>query len=81
MIPAILHAAMPISLMWRLRGKRLRVRTFLIPVVVAKACPDVHASMHPSLLCDWTYAVSCAEIERIFLNNKKMKKFKKGVAF
>ncbi len=53
----------------------------LIPVVVAKACPDVHASMHLSLLCDWTYAVSCAEIERIFLNNKKMKKFKKGVAF
>jgi hypothetical protein len=37
--------------------------------------------MHPPLLCDWTYAVSCAEIEQIFLNNKKMKKFKKGVAF
>ena len=55
--------------------------SMLIPVVVAKACPDVHASMHPSLLCDWTYTVSCAEIERIFLNNKKMKKFKKGVAF
>ena len=31
--------------------------SMLIPVVVAKACPDMHASMHPSLLCDWTYTI------------------------
>ena len=29
----------------------------LIPVVVAKARPVLHASMRPAVLCDWTYTV------------------------
>ena len=34
----------------------------LIPVVVAKACTDMHASMRPFLLCDWTYALKMSRL-------------------